>query len=131
MPVVSNRALWFGLWGGPAAWSLQLVADYAIAARGCFPHQTPLLRPVLEVHLITGIIGGLAVLIAVAAIVVSARSWTTARRAGATPEDEARMGPRPLARVRFMAIGGMMTGALFAFGAVLNGMSPGLVPPCW
>ena len=41
------------------------------------------------------------------------------------------MGPKHLARVRFMAIAGMMTGALFAFGAVLNGISPALVPPCW
>lgn len=131
MPLVSNRALWFGLWGAPAAWSLQLMADYAVAAYGCFPHQTPLAHPVLAVHVLTGIFGGLAVLIAVAALVVSARNWTTARRAGAAADDEVRMGPKHLARVRFMAIAGMMTGALFAFGAVLNGISPALVPPCW
>lgn len=131
MPLVSNRALWFGLGGAPAAWSLQLLADYAIAAHGCFPHQTPLSRPVLAVHVVTGILGALAVLIAVAALAVSGRNWTMARRAGATPEGETRMGPKHLARVRFMAIGGMMTGALFGFGVVLNGISPGLVPPCW
>jgi hypothetical protein len=131
MSPVSNRALWFGLCGAPAAWSLQLMADYAVAAHGCFPHQTPLSRPVLAVHVITGICGGLAVLIALAALVVSARNWATARRAGATVEDEVRTGPKHLARVRFMAIAGMMTGTLFAFGAVLNAISPALVPPCW
>ena len=70
------------------------MADYAVAAHGCFPHQTPLSRPVLAVHVITGIFGGLAVLIALAALVVSARTWASARRAGAIADDEARMGPK-------------------------------------
>ncbi len=128
---VSDRTLWFGLWGAPAAWSLQLLVDYVFAAYGCYPHQTPLVRPTLPVQIITTVAAGLALVIAVAAMTVSARSWGAARRSGAMPEDEERMGPAPLSRIRFMAVAGFTISTLFAFGVVLAAISPALVPSCW
>lgn len=131
MSPLSNRALWIGLWGAPAAWSIQLMLDYAVAAYGCYPHRIPVPRPELPVHLITGFVSGAAVVICLACLWTAVRSWVAARRAGASPEDEERTGALPLARVRFMAVAGIMTSLLFGFGAILNGVSPALVPPCW
>jgi hypothetical protein len=126
-----DRSLWFGLWGAPTAWSVQLLVDYAVAAYGCYPHRTPLMRPAVPVQVITAIVGGIALVVALAALTASARSWLAARRAGAPAEDEARAGAVPLSRIRFMAVAGFITSLLFACGVVLNAISPALVPSCW
>lgn len=105
--------------------------DYAIAAYGCYPHAIPLPRPALPVHLITHVITVAALVVALACLWMAARSWRAARRAGAAPEDEERMGPEHLSRIRFMAVAGMMTSGLFGLATVLNGISPALVSPCW
>jgi hypothetical protein len=105
--------------------------DYASAAHACYPHQAPLASPELPIRAITTVVAIVAVLTAVAAVAVSARSWRAARRAGAPSEDEERMGPAHLSRLRFVAVAGLMTSTLFTFGAILNGVSPALVAPCW
>jgi hypothetical protein len=145
MPPVSGRALWFGLWGAPAAWSVQLVVDYPLAARACFPHRTPLPHPGgVGLHGITALVGItslvalLGLLVSLAAMAVAARSWRQSRDRsagdGAISDDaleQDRMGAQPRARVRFMAAAGLMTSTLFAFGVILTGVSPALVSACW
>jgi len=39
---VGRGSLWFGLFGAPFFWSVQLIATYAVAAHTCFPQRVPL-----------------------------------------------------------------------------------------
>jgi len=130
----STRALWFGLWGAPAAWSVQLLIDYPVAAHACYPHRVPLTGPTGgALQPITAIVALAALVVALAAMTVSARSGRTAGDAtgNSDMQEEERSGPQPLSRVRFMSAAGLMTSTLFAFGIVLSGAAPALVSPCW
>ncbi|HKB55188.1 MAG TPA: hypothetical protein VKD22_14425, partial [Ramlibacter sp.] len=42
---VRISALWFGLFGGPAAWAAQLFSNYALNAHFCYPGDTPQASP--------------------------------------------------------------------------------------
>ena len=44
---LTPAALWFGLFGAPVAWSLQLLASYALVAHGCYPDAEPMAMPVV------------------------------------------------------------------------------------
>jgi len=139
MRPVGSLALWFGLWGAPVVWSLQVMLDYAVAAHACYPHRTPLAQPAGgTLDPVTIGAAAVALLIAVAALAVALRSWWTLRPpAGSATEStllrdarDSTPGDQHLPRMRFMAAAGIMTGAVFTFGVVLNVISPALVPSC-
>src|SRR5438309_836962 len=73
---VSLVALWFGLFGGPAAWSVQTLVNLSLASHGCFPRWQPLATPALgglrgiAFAVSVGVLG-----VCVAAVVTSWRSW--------------------------------------------------------
>lgn len=112
---VSSGALWFGLFGAPAAWSLQLMANYALTAHGCFPAFAPRAAPTF---------GGLwmvVLLISVAAFGLAIAAGAIAWRSWRTPSTE---------RTRFMALAGMLLSGLFLIGVVMAGIPLFLIPAC-
>jgi hypothetical protein len=123
--------LWYGLWGGPAAWSVQLLIDSPVAAHTCFPHQRPLFHPTLgALTAVSTVIGLVALAVAAGALVIATKTWLSLRRRTQPPSAD-ELTDRHRSRALFMAASGMMIGALFTFGVLLNAISPTLVPACW
>lgn len=122
-------ALWFGLFGAPLAWSLQLMVAYALAAHSCFPARAPLSRPTLGA--LDGIelaLGAAALAVAAAAGVTALRSWRATR--GELGHETGAMLEVGEGRTHFMAFAGVMTSALFLLAVLLNGASVLLLPAC-
>ena len=78
---VALGALWFGLFGAPVVWSLQLVLNYALVTHACFPASNPRATPTFD-GLWTAVLvaGVVAAVIAVAAGVTAWRSWRLTRQ---------------------------------------------------
>lgn len=126
---VTPAALWFGLFGAPAAWSLQLLASYALVAHGCYPDAEPLTIPVVP-SLRTLVLGTGAAALAVALLAGGSawRSWRATQQEHEGGHEgllEAGEG-----RTRFMALAGMLLGAVFALGIVMNVVPLLLLQPC-
>jgi hypothetical protein len=104
---LSPLPLWTGILAGPVAWALDLGASYALVKWVCHTSNRTLLPAIT--------VGALALVCAGAVL-----SWTAFQRtAGDVPTD----GGRPRQRVRFMAIVGLASCALFAL-QILAGAIP-------
>lgn len=126
---VSVWALWFGLFGAPLVWSLQILIGYAFDSHGCFPHRRPLATPVFSwLWTLQLVVGLVCLAIALAAAVVAWRAWqsTYDERGG----DHERLLEVGEGRTRFMAFAGVLVSVLFALGVVLNLIPMFLVPAC-
>jgi hypothetical protein len=126
---VAQTALWFGLFGAPVAWSLQLLASYALVAHGCYPDAEPMTMPVVP-GLRTLVLGtGVAAL--ALALLAGGSAWRSWRATQHEHDDgheallEAGEG-----RTRFMALAGMMLSAVFVLGIVMNVVPLLLLRPC-
>lgn len=126
---VRLRALWFGLFGGPVFWSLQLLVNYAVTAHFCYPKYLPLSAPTYGgMWAIAVAVNGLTVLGTLGAGATAIASWRTVRdeitgRHHGLLEDGT-------GRTRFMAYAGMLTSGLFLFAILMSGMSLFIVPAC-
>ncbi len=126
---VHPRSLWFGLFGGPAFWSVQLLVNYAVTAHFCYPKYLPLSAPTYGgMWAIAVMVNGLTLLGTLGAGATAIASWRTARdemtgRHNALLEDGT-------GRTRFMAYAGMLTSGLFLFAIIMSGMSLFIVPAC-
>jgi hypothetical protein len=126
---VTPAALWFGLFGAPVAWSLQLLASYALVAHGCYPDAEPMTMPVVP-GLRALVLGTGAAALAVALLAGGSawRSWRATQHehdGGHEALLEAGEG-----RTRFMALAGMMLSAVFVLGIVMNVVPLLLLRPC-
>ena len=126
---VSAGALWFGLFGAPAAWSMQLMVNYALTAHGCYPGSEPRATPDF------GGLSTLVLVISVAALTVAAaaggaawRSWRASRTEH--PGDHAYPLETGAGRTRFMALAGLLLSGLFLLGVVMATIPLFFVPPC-
>jgi hypothetical protein len=116
-PLVPLHWLWFGIFGAPFAWALQLIVDYAIIAHACFPDGVPLLRPVFGgARAVSLSVSAVCVLIALAAILVARRSLDRTRRATGSEQQLLDTGQ---GRARFMAMAGLLVSILFTFGVLM------------
>jgi hypothetical protein len=114
--VPSLRLLWFGLAGAPAAWSLQLLASYPVAANACAGSGSAAMWLLV-------LISALGIGISLAAVVASLRSLRIT-------DEAAGSGSVVRARIRFMARAGLVTSGTFAVAALLHAGSLLLVGPC-
>ena len=118
---VSPFLLWFGLFGAAGAWTVQLIANYAIAAHGCFPRMVPLTRPVwgqatLTISLVA--ISIFAIVAAVAALLAACISWRrTSDEMGGKSHWLLETGE---GRTRFMAAAGMMASSVFLLAILFH-----------
>jgi hypothetical protein len=109
-------ALWFGLFGAPVVWSIQLMLNFALVAHSCFPASEPRTTPIFGgLGFTVTLVSVVALVIALAAGTTAWRSWRATRREG---------------RTRFMAIAGMLVSGLFVLGVVMNSIPLFLVSLC-
>ena len=106
--------LWIGLLLPPLAWGLQLQTVYLTSEYGCATSRFVWNHAVSAAALILSLLG-LAV------------AWWCWRLLGSTTEDE---GGTPPSRKRFMAILGMLTGALFSILIIAQWLPTILGVPC-
>jgi hypothetical protein len=127
---VGRRALWFGLFGAPFFWSVQMITAYAVAAHTCFPQREPLLTSTSPgAWTAAAIIIGVAFIGSVAALATAMANWR-ATRAGPGAPDAAVLDVAD-ERTRFMSYAGILLGGLFTGGVVLSGLALVLTPICW
>ena len=135
---VPSWMLWFGLLGGPAAWSAQTLIDLALSAHGCFPQLYPLRAPVIVgVRVIALAVSVVAVIVCAVALVVAWRSWRRTRGEHQEQSGHGREhGTRTAAletgegRTRFMALAGLLTSITFLLVSVVHLVTIIVVPPC-
>jgi hypothetical protein len=126
---VALAALWFGLFGAPVIWSIQLMLNYALVAHACYPASEPLSAPVFG-GLRTTVLAtsAVALVIALAAGATAWQSWRATRQ-------EHRGGEEALlevgeGRTRFMALAGMLVSGLFLLGVIMNSIPLFIMQPC-
>lgn len=135
---VALAALWFGLAGGPAAWSVQTLVNLPVAAHGCFPRLEPLDHPAIgNVSGIAFVVSIFAIVVCLAAVAISVRTWLRTR---GEQQESAGSGRRHDAgtalaetgegRTRFMALCGMLTSLTFLVLIVVHAASIFIVSPC-
>jgi hypothetical protein len=106
--------LWTGLLAPPLAWAADLMVRYALVQWSCSTQQTVVVK-VISVATLAVVIGG---------GVVAARAYS--QIPSGAPTD----GGRPIDRSRFMAIGGMLTAALFALVVIAGAIPPWVLDAC-
>jgi hypothetical protein len=118
---VGLAPLWFGLLGGPVAWTLQLLVDYPLVAHYCFPDAAKRIVPTIDsLHLLVIIVSALALAVAIAALLTALRGWRVAGgEFGNARVDLVEAAPPP-GRVRFMALGGILASSLTIIGIVIH-----------
>lgn len=127
--LVGLGALWFGLFGAAAAWSIQELVGYAVIAHACYASWRPLPGSSIGgVWTIALVVSLLTLLVAAAAALTAHRSWRRTRQEHRSAERrqlEAGEG-----RVRFMALSGLIVSSIFLFNIVMNTIVLFLVPAC-
>ena len=128
---MSLATLWFGLLGGPIAWTLQLLIDYPLVAHYCFPDAARRIVPTIDsLHLIVSIVSVLALAGAVAALVTALRSWRVSGGDFGGERAQLTEAAPPPGRVRFMSLGGILVSSLTIVGIVIHGGFVILLAPC-
>lgn len=128
---VSNAALFFGLGAAPAAWSLQVILDYALASHACFPSAVPRLGGLQGwdgIWWVLLAINIVAILIAAAAALVSYRSLRATR--GERPGGGSGLMEAGEGRSRFLAVWGMLTSLGFMLTIAFDTIAILGVPLC-
>ena len=124
-----SRWLWFALFGGPAAWSVQLLVNYPLAAHSCYPGSVPLTTPTFG-GLWTALVAVnvLMLLTTLAAGTTAIVIWRRARDRTASSHDPVLEDAG--GRVRFMAYSGMLVSGLFLLAVLMSAFPLFIVPMC-
>jgi hypothetical protein len=118
--IVPLRTLWFGIFGAPVAWALELIAGYALIAHYCYPRNVPLRTPTFGGTQLTGLIICIVlVLVGVSALVTSIHSWRETRRPVGEQHELLEVGE---GRTRFMAFGGILLSVMFLFALIMSAL---------
>jgi len=135
---VGLSALWFGLYGGPLAWTVQTLVNLPVAAHGCFPRLEPLSSPTIGgLRAVVVGVSIVALAVCVAATAVAFRSWARTREEHQSSAGSARahapanaLAETGEGRTRFMALAGLLTSATFLVVSLVHLASIFLVSPC-
>ena len=134
---IALPALWFGLFGGPVAWSVQTLVNLPVASHGCYPTLSPLEAPITGVRGIAFFVSLLALVVCVAAAAVSFRSWLRLRGEhqqgsgrGSEHTPAAALAETGEGRTRFMALCGVLTSLTFLVLSLVHTAAIFLVSPC-
>lgn len=116
-------ALGFAVFAAPAAWALQLVANYSLSAHACYPIDIPLMTPVWGPlwWILIGI-DMTAIIVAGGAFFIAIGQWRAWRGASMTHVGERRN--------RFLAKWAMMISGLFSVAVVFTIVMLFIEPVC-
>lgn len=135
---VALSALWFGLFGGPLAWSAQTLVNLTIASHACFPRLTPLSTPTTGgLRGIVFVVSLAALATCVAAVIVALRAWSLTRGEQQGQSGQASGHAQSSAlletgegRTRFMALAGLLTSLTFVVVIAAHAATVFMVAPC-
>lgn len=136
---VAMWTLWFGFLGAPLGWTLQTLANTAIASHGCYPRLFPLTSPTTgAMRGILFVISVVAIVTALAALAISFSTWRRTRSEHQEKSgEEARRHDRSTAaletgegRTRFMALSGVLTSVVFLLVILAHTAAVFVVTPC-
>jgi hypothetical protein len=135
---VRAGVLWFGLFGGPVAWSVQTLVNLSVASHACYPQLFPVDVPATSgLRGIVFVVSILAVLVSVAAAFAAWRAWQFTRHEHQQSSGKAtqhRAGAAVLetgeGRTRFMALAGVLTSTTFVLVTLVHLSTVFLVAPC-
>ncbi|MBI4496434.1 MAG: hypothetical protein HY689_00830 [Chloroflexi bacterium] len=124
IPTGSRRLLWFGLFGGHAAWTLQLIVNYFLASLACQP-QAPdfAMLGVNGYAILMVLVSAVTGAVALAATVVAFRRWRWSGGNGGWAAEPARW-------PGFVALAGFLLSGLFFVVIVAGGMVNLFLAPC-
>jgi hypothetical protein len=137
---VALWTLWFGFLGAPLGWTLQTLANTAVASHGCYPQLFPMHSPMTGgMRGILFVISLVAIIAAVAALAVS---WSTWHRTSGEHQEKSGANARQHnqstaaletgeGRTRFMALSGVLTSVVFLIVIVAHAAAVFVVVPCW
>jgi hypothetical protein len=108
-------ALWAGVLGAPAIWSLQFLLNYALAPWSCPNRQIVLF-----------IITGVALLLALTGTVLCWRQWKTAGDVAPEHDQDGIFGRR-----RFLGALGIVVCLMFLILILAQGLPAFFFDPCW
>jgi hypothetical protein len=124
-----SRWIWFAIFGAPAAWSIQILVNYPIAAHFCYPGRAPLSKSdVGGVWAVLIAVNVLMLLVALAAGATGISRWRTARARDAGPHDPVLESGTGI--VRFMAYSGILVSGLFVIAIIMSALPLFIVPVC-
>jgi len=127
--LVSLRALWFGLFGAAAAWSVQELVSFALVSHSCYPDWRPRAAPTIAGTWTIVLVVGLAML--ALGVAAAATAWRSSRRSeepgGGRLAHQLEVGER---RVHFMATSGLVVSGLLLFTILLNLVVLFMAPIC-
>jgi hypothetical protein len=123
---VRRSLLWFGAFGGAAAWSVQLLSCVALGAGTCLSSGN-VVPEFGGTWWALVVISGVALFVGLAATGTAARSLLRAQAARAV--EPPALGSRA-SRARFMAFGGLLLDGVFVIGLVFNTLPLFMVPVC-
>jgi hypothetical protein len=128
---VSAYEMLFAVWGAGAAWIVQLIVDYGLAAHRCYPDDTPVISPdvpgwsypvLLALNLV-------AIVTAAAAGIVARRIWhRTKDEHGGSTHHLLTAGE---GRTRFLAMCGQLAGLGFLVAILFDTVAIYMVPRCF
>jgi len=136
---VALWTLWFGFLGAPLGWTLQTLANTAVASHGCYPQLFPLDKPLTGgMRGILFVISIVAIAAAVAALAVSFSTW---RRTNSEHQEKSGNAARGHdqstaaletgeGRTRFMAMSGVLTSIVFLVVILAHTAAIFVVIPC-
>jgi hypothetical protein len=111
--------VWFGVFGAPAAWTLQHVTGYALTEAGC---QEAGRRWDLAVDGWTIAVTATAAAVAVLAWLAAIATWRATRDAGEEPP--------PPSRIHFLSVMGMTLTPLFLLIILMSGIGAVVLSEC-
>ena len=136
---VALWTLWFGFLGAPLGWTLQTLANTAVASHGCYPQLFPLDKPLTGgMRGILFVISIVAIAAGVAALAVSFSTW---RRTNSEHQEKSGNAARGHGqstaaletgegRTRFMAMSGVLTSIVFLVVILAHTAAIFVVIPC-
>ena len=118
---VANARLWAGVVLAPVAWALAELLGYILVARACDRGTRSAMAHAGLTQDVVAI--GLGI-IAVAGLAIAVGNWRRVRDSSAAGEQTAS------GRARFMALGGVVTSALFVLGILFFALAPLFLNAC-
>ena len=120
----------FRVFGGPVAWFVELCAGFALATQPCLIDGVPMTKPasVQWAGPTTAVLMGIAVLVALFAVVMA---WHAFKRARIAIEaDEPDSMDAGVGRAQFLALWGILLGCVFALATAMTAVGFLVLPRC-
>jgi hypothetical protein len=114
---VGGWATWFGILGGPIAWSAQQLVNAPLLAHACYPKDVPLGTPIwANASSVALAVEGVAITVCIVAALTAWRNWShTRNEKEGSGFDLIGSGD---GRSRFMSMVGMICSGLFLFATI-------------